>query len=817
MQVNARNRQASAAFVAVVTVILAQAGHASAQTAITAGFRDLSYGTSANSTPTGEKPESKLWWNDGSWWGTLFNASAGQFRIYRFNPATESWGDSGAAVDTRANTKADALWDSASNHLYIVSHVFTTSGAGTTTTSQWGRLYRFTYSSSQKRYSLDSGFPVTVTKGKSETLTIAKDSVGRLWVTYVEGSRVKVNWSRTTDLDWGDPTDLPVSTTAISTGSDDISAIVAFGGNAVGVVWSNQATVQTYFSYRRDTDPVTSWQAVETVLPGAECSGACTDDHFNVKADQQGRLFVATKTSLSSSALPLAMLAVRSAGSSPAWSSYRFGLKSEHHTRPIVLLDETANRLYMFATSGESGGAIYMKSSPMDAISFPSGLGQPVIQSASDTRINNVTSTKQNVTPTTGILVAASDQDTRFYFHAFLPLSSGGTVPAAPTGLGATAVSSTRVDLSWIDASSDEDSFSIERATGNGGFSEVATVTAGTTTYSDLSTAASTTYSYRVRARNAAGPSNYSNTATVTTPAVVTPPAAPTGLGATAVSATRVDLAWTDQSSDEQGFAIERATGGGSFGPIATVAANQVTFGDTTVSGSTGYSYRVRAYNGSVYSAYSNVASVTTPAGSPVRIKEITFEGGSLTGGTAGADKVSGAVTLETTAPLKGSYSARVQNLASVYLEESFTATSDLYVSFYIRLNALPTADARIFLVSNAGTTVGNIVLRTGGRLRLRADSTTVGADSAVLTAGQLYRVGVRQKQGASGDGVLEAYLAAADAAFGSPFASTSTGAWTTPADRVRFGATNTGAVDIVFDNVILDGAGMPGPSVQRP
>ena len=103
-------------------------------------------------------------------------------------------------------------------------------------------------------------------------------------------------------------------------------------------------------------------------------------------------------------------------------------------------------------------------------------------------------------------------------------------------------------------------------------------------------------------------------------------------------------------------------------------------------------------------------------------------------------------MTLETVLPLKGVHSARVTGVDSSYLEEDFTAATDLYVSFYLRLEALPISDVRVVLLSNDGTTVGNIVIRNTGRLRLRVGSTIIGAESAPLVVGQLYRVGLHQR-----------------------------------------------------------------------
>ena len=92
--------------------------------------------------------------------------------------------------------------------------------------------------------------------------------------------------------------------------------------------------------------------------------------------------------------------------------------------------------------------------------------------------------------------------------------------PAAPSSLSVSAVSSSQVDLSWTDNASNESDFQIERKTGAGGtYSQIDIVGANTTSYSDSSVAPSTTYFYRVRATNSAGPSGYSNEDSDTTPA----------------------------------------------------------------------------------------------------------------------------------------------------------------------------------------------------------------------------------------------------------------------------------------------------------
>ena len=200
------------------------------------------------------------------------------------------------------------------------------------------------------------------------------------------------------------------------------------------------------------------------------------------------------------------------------------------------------------------------------------------------------------------------------------------------------------------------------------------------------------------------------------------------------------------------------------------------------------------------------------------RLKDMTFEGGSLTDPATGADRLEGAVlpTLETVAPIKGAYAAHTAGTGSSYLRADFPPTTDLYVALYIRLNALPAADVRLVQILAAGTAIGDLVLNEHGQLRLRAFTNTIGAPVGPLQVGVVYRLGIHQRAGSGADAVLEGYLATGDAPFGAPFARTSQGTWTTPADRLKVGGTNN-PVDLVLDDVALDAAALPPPSAGTP
>jgi chitodextrinase len=292
------------------------------------------------------------------------------------------------------------------------------------------------------------------------------------------------------------------------------------------------------------------------------------------------------------------------------------------------------------------------------------------------------------------------------------------------------------------------------------------------------------------------------------------PPTAPSGLVATALSASQIRLTW-NPATDNIGVAGYRVYRNGGSTPIATVTSG-ASYTDASLAPATTYSYTVAAFddagNPSPPSALASATTQTTPPPTGQPIKAITFEGGSLTG-AFGADSLSGSgVTLDTTTPLKGSASAQFTT-ASGYLNEDYPGVDDVFVSFYLRLNALPSSDARIIYIANAGTTVGNIVLRSTGALRLRVGTTTIGESAPLAIKPAYYRVGLHQKRGTGANAVLEAFVAPASApSFGTPFAATTIGAWTTQANRQRFGATNGLAINAVFDEIILDSAAMPGP-----
>lgn len=216
-----------------------------------------------------------------------------------------------------------------------------------------------------------------------------------------------------------------------------------------------------------------------------------------------------------------------------------------------------------------------------------------------------------------------------FFGVAFLFLSGcngGGVapepVPSAPSNLTATANSSTQVELSWQDNSSNEKRFYIYRKSvsnstlsdslANSNYSQIGYVGANSNGAYDTGANPETTYWYKVTAWNDSGESGFSNEVSTTTPAGQAVPAAPSNLTTTVVKYNQVDLNWQDNSDNEDGFRVFRTSGGTTYYEIADLDSNTTSYSNT-VSASSVYWYYIQAYN-SAGTAKSNSASATTPA-----------------------------------------------------------------------------------------------------------------------------------------------------------------------------------------------------------
>src|SRR3954452_12005966 len=521
------------------------------------GIVDQSF-TGVTNPPTWEKPQSKLWFNDGLWWATMFDPASLTWHIFRLDRATEKWEDTGTQVDNRPQTLSDALWDG--QKLYIASQWVTISSTAAPKASvvKPARLYRYSYLPASKTYVLDTGFPATINNNSSETLNIDKDSTGRLWATWTQvsgssttgfTSAVYVNSTVGSDNVWGTPMVLPVA--GANPDVDDISAVVAFGSNRIGVMWSNQLDGTVYWAVHPDGAPTTTWTG-SVAVRGTKLS----DDHINIKtlqADQAGRVFAAVKTSLDEAGAPKTSPQINLLTFKPgtgAWSSATFGTIADCHTRPIVMLDEENSQVHMFATGPTASGCafsgapgtIYEKVASLDNPVFPPGRGTPVIRDIASANMNNATSTKQSVNSRTGLVVLASNNTTKTYWHADLPIAAG-TVPAPRASFTASPTSGVApLDVTFTDASTGATSWSWDFGDGT----TTSTEQNPTHTFSSAGT-----YTVTLTASNAGGSSTTTKTITVKPAPVPAPTASFTASPTSGVAP--LDVTFTNNSTTSTG------------------------------------------------------------------------------------------------------------------------------------------------------------------------------------------------------------------------------------------------------------------------
>ena len=167
--------------------------------------------------------------------------------------------------------------------------------------------------------------------------------------------------------------------------------------------------------------------------------------------------------------------------------------------------------------------------------------------------------------------------------------------------------------LSWTDNSFSEDSFSIERSVGNNSsYQALVTLPKNTTQYVDSTIRVNTTYFYRIKTKNQAG----ETTSTEKNGTInYTPPIAPTLdsliFSRDTLSNKMATVKWSDLSSNETGFVLERSVNGTTnFVVTATISANTTQYVDT-VKYDTLYVYRVKAIDFGESSAYSNTKDTT--------------------------------------------------------------------------------------------------------------------------------------------------------------------------------------------------------------
>ena len=185
-----------------------------------------------------------------------------------------------------------------------------------------------------------------------------------------------------------------------------------------------------------------------------------------------------------------------------------------------------------------------------------------------------------------------------------------GLTISAPTNLTATILSETKINLTWKDNSNDETSFKIEQKSElNSIWKEVGSVKPNTTNFTVDKLKPDILYTFRVISYNSA---YYISSESEECEISIKALSAPSDLSSKAISSSAINLEWTDNSSGEQGFIIERKSGESNFVEIARTGSNVVKYTDNNLDAGKEYHYKVKAFNGSLYTHYTNTSFALT-------------------------------------------------------------------------------------------------------------------------------------------------------------------------------------------------------------
>jgi chitodextrinase len=294
------------------------------------------------------------------------------------------------------------------------------------------------------------------------------------------------------------------------------------------------------------------------------------------------------------------------------------------------------------------------------------------------------------------------------------PPPSESEPPSAPSNLTATPAGQSQINLDWT-ASTDNvgvTGYRVERCQGATctNFVEVATPTG--TSHNDTGLTPATTYRYRVRATDAAANlSPYSSVQSATT-ADTQAPTAPTGLSATAVSQSQVNLAWTASTDNVgvTGYSVERCQGAGCTDFVQVATPSGTAYNDTLLQSATSYSYRVRAADAAAnLSGYSTVQSAATlTAGQCGRSSAVWLTGMEhgvvSTAGGGIFSTLTGVPTADNTIARTGAYSLQIADASAssaVRALRTFTASGVVVTRFAVRLSAPPSVTSNLAYIDS--------------------------------------------------------------------------------------------------------------------
>lgn len=383
----------------------------------------FAFGPANSPSPNDSAAQSRLWFHDEAWWGVFLTSQTADQRIFRLDATTLAWIDTGVAVDDRAFARMDVVWDG--RRLVVAA-------SGPRPDERHAlRITRFRYDTASREYRRSANFPVAITAGGVEDVTVARAADGRLWVSYFESGQLVLDHSLDSDLMWRG-----AFVPDLVSGSVDAAAIASVGG-FVALVWTPTSDDAVHIAWHDPAGLPDVWQGgsaapVAGLRLGEDQLGMAVDRSPGVE-----RLLIGVRSGADQDPNrgrldPQVVLIEFRRDAEPI--TYLVGRVQDQLGGPTLVIDGDARQIHLFMPAPAAGGTIYHKMASLDGLQFATGQGTPLFPSAASiAEFRSPTSTKQSVDRGSGLVVAATDAAAgRWGFGSLGVVNSGANPSATP-------------------------------------------------------------------------------------------------------------------------------------------------------------------------------------------------------------------------------------------------------------------------------------------------------------------------------------------------------------------------------------------------
>jgi hypothetical protein len=397
------------------------------------------HGEGPPTSPTRFAHQSKLWFHADAWWALMLDPAGNDVRVHELLP-DHTWRATGTVVNADPVDTGDAL--SVGDAVYAVSR----------RTDGLVQLARLRFDPDRREYVPDGGPRVVTDRGTGAPPSIARDTTGKLWVSFATADQVVAVTSADNGSTWSaPPTVLPGPPPSFPT--REVATVASFD-TSIGILWTDQAAGVVRFGVHRDGAPNSEWK-IETALEGTPVA-----DHLSLKVldrDPADAVVAAVRTAPADPAAPpqppdAPVVTVLSRAPDGTWSHVPAATADDGLNSPSIQLDATNGTIYLL---GHARGTIQIKQAPIDSPAFGDGRVTAFV-TAPGAGLVDAGGSKQPADARTGLVTMASGTVDHRYHHGELGLPGvppakdppDTTAPTTPTDLVAQA-SGGPVILSW--------------------------------------------------------------------------------------------------------------------------------------------------------------------------------------------------------------------------------------------------------------------------------------------------------------------------------------------------------------------------------